>query len=346
MPTLTRRDRVAQGANQGGALYLNSARRWPEPAPGVFELFATHPRNSVDPGDLLTRYIRAITTWDGDGTTKLYTGYGSISANVSPCWVVPLNLNGTWDAPTWAFNAYDMVRWVHWSDGQLLIAGGDGPADWLRIRPSVGGAPPVYIDGWCTPSGYTHPLTIVEHDDYVWVCGGAGEGAVWRGKHNTGNDGEFVLKPLVGWFNTCMFSYQGKLWFQEYTDGSPTFLRYWVEATKTWVTTTFDLGRGDCQYIFPWGGVMLMIFNGRLWSFNGTAVTQRYSGTNVTMLTVDADDNVWICTGNNTFRTSSDLVTWKTMATFNGPGSSYGMHVYEDVLYIGDQFSHIWRTQV
>ena len=163
---------------------------------------------------------------------------------------------------------------------------------------------------------------------------GRGAGAVWRGKHNTGNDGEFVLTPLVGWFNICMFSYQGKLWFQEYTDGAPTFLRYWVEATKTWVTTTIDLGRGDCQYIFPWGGVMLVLFNGKLYSFNGTTVTQRYTRRTfslVTMFTVDADNNVWVCEDSKVFRKSSDLVTWKTVATFNGPGSSYAMYVYDDV---------------
>ena len=94
MPTLTRRDRVAQGANQGGAMYYGALRRWPPPTPGEFEVFATHPTAS-EPGDLLTRYIRTITAWAGDGTPKIYTGYGSISANVSPGYVVPLKFDGT-----------------------------------------------------------------------------------------------------------------------------------------------------------------------------------------------------------------------------------------------------------
>jgi hypothetical protein len=328
-------------------MYFGESRRWPEPAPGVFELFATHPHASTDPGDLTTRYIRDITTWDGDGTVKLYTAYGSISANVAPIYVTPLSLGGTWSADAWAFNAYEMQKFVHWSDGQMMACGGDGPSDWFRARPSVSGAPPVYIDGWCSPKGFIHPMTMVEHDGYMWVSGassGPGGGAVWRGTHETGNDGAFVLQPLIGWFNSCMFSFQSKLWFQE--EGG-TQLKYWVEASDTWVATGVNVGDGNCQYRFPWGSVMLLLFGGKLYSFNGTALTERYGTGDVGLLTVDADSNVWVYESDTQrFRMSSDLTTWTTKARF--PTSEYiaSMYVYEDLLYMGDTHSQIWRTQI
>ena len=350
MPTLTRRDRVAQGANQGGALKYGAAHRWPLPAPGVFELFAINPASRATVADPLTHYIRGITSWAGDGTTKLYMGYGSISANLAPIHIVPLNLNGTWDATVWDFNAFALQRFVHFSTGEMLATGIDGPSDWVRAIP---GSPPVWIDGWCTPAGYKHPMSLVEHDGYVWVSGGGtlgpGFGSVWRGKHITGNDGEFVLGSEFGWFNTCLFSYQGKLWFQPYYGDNgvtPTFLRYWVEASKSWVVTTIDLNKGAVLPIEPWGSLMLMLMDGKMYSFNGTTATLRYTSSlgGINDFCVDASNNVWLVEGNastSTIRRSSDLVTWKVVAQF--PEQSYSIHVLDGIMYLGDRFDSVWR---
>ena len=118
MGTLTRRDRVALGANQGGALYYGAARRWPEPAIGVFEPFGLpHPGSTQRPPPNASieepvHWIRGLIVSDIDGTPKLYTGYGTANVNEAPIYIWPLNLDGTWDpAPAHTFQTFGMTQY-------------------------------------------------------------------------------------------------------------------------------------------------------------------------------------------------------------------------------------------
>lgn len=359
MSVLTRRDRLAVGSTQGGSVYLGEQRRWPEPAPGVFELFATHPGSiQRGAGDFYGHVMFALNVSDLDGTPKLYTGYGSINVNQAPIYIWPLSFNGVWDATyAHAFNAYSL-QYYHHSEGKLWCAGGDGPADYCTGSP--GGT---WIDGWCSPTGFQHPFMITRHDGYTWVCGqtGGNHGGVWRGTHQTGNDGEFVLDdfPPGESLNrpTILFSYQGKLWYQAgYYNLNTAQLRYWDEPSHSFLNSGLKLH--FYTHIFrPWKTVMLSAGSSAVERFNGTSVTKVYDpppkyDQNFNLVTpsivdihVTPDDTVWILDSNGVVRSSTDLVTWEVRA-HKADKDAWSLTVYEDFIYIGDKKDHIWRALV
>ena len=349
MSVLTRRERVASNS-VGGVLYYGERRQWPRPRTGEFEMFATHPESSLRPSDdLYGHCIFGITSWAGSGgVNKLYMGYGSLSYNMDPIYITPLNFDGTWDATVWPFVAFGLQQFVHKSDGQLMATGLDGPADFVRATP---GSPATWIDGWCSPAGFNHPLTLVEHDGYEWVCGQTGAaGSVWRGTHVTGNDGAYVLNhdfPSGVTLNrpTCMFSFQDKLWYQSnYINGPPSTLKYWVEATDTWFDTGLTLNNGATWHIVPWGSVMVMDHDSRVVSFNGTTTTTLLDGGEglvIYDIALDADDNVWVLFGDGRIYKSEDLTHWALMGMMPNAQSVYA---FEDYLYVGDNDDHVWRA--
>ena len=354
---LTRRERVAKGSAQGGALYFADKRRWPLPAIGEFELFATHPGSSQrGAGDFYGHVISALTVSDLDGTPKIYSGYGGINVNQAPIYIWPLSLDGTWaPAAVHPFNAFSLQHY-HKAEGKLWCAGGDGPADFCTGSP--GGT---WIDGWCSPTGYQHPFVITRHDGYTWIAGqGAGNhGNVWRGTHQTGNDGEFVLDdfPPGESLNrpSILFSYQGKLWYQAGYYSLPSAkLLYWVEGSHSFVDSGLKLHNFASMFV-PWKTVMLVDNYKGVQSFNGTSLTSVYYPPPVydqnfneispiiNDIVVTPDDTVWILDSDGVVRSSTDLVTWKVRAR-KPDKDAWSMTVYEDFVYIGDKKDHIWRA--
>ena len=362
MSTLTRRDRVALGSTQGGALYRGDKRRWPESSPGVFEMFATHPGSSQRAAnDYYGHCILGLTVSDLDGTPKIYSGYGSINVNVTPVYVWPLRLNGVWDATyVHSFNAYSLQHYQRY-EGKLWCVAGDGPMDFCTGSP--GGS---WVDGLCAPTTFVHPFMIARHDGYTWVCGqyNGNRGGVWRGQHPTGDDGEFVFDdfPAGETLNRpiTLFPYQSKLWYQAaYTTNAATSrLRYWDEPTRTFVSTSLRLS-GYANIVRPWKTVMLSTGGtAAVERFDGTAVTKVYNPSNLVWvdgiptlielpqiidMCVTPDDTVWILDAAGVLRRSTDLVTWTVWGKHVG---ALSFTVDGNFVYVGDNRDHIWRAKV
>jgi len=377
MSTLTRRDRVAVGAVQGGALYYGPNRRWPEPAPGVFEKFGSpHPGGlKRPPTDKEAHEIQSFIVSDLDGTPKLYSGYGGALINKTPVYVWPLGLDGTWDpAPAHTFNAFGLSRGYLSAEGKLWCHSDQGPSAFCSGSP--GGT---WIDGKLdhpgkpagSDGGMTHAHGIARHDGYTWVRGQYGvdgrTGAVWRGTTPTGSDGEYLVgTPLgLGMYSPhALFSYQGKLWMQPAPDFEdapfPPYedsqLCYWDEAAYKFLPIDLRLQPG-VSTVVPWKTVMLMVngYSGvyKVETFNGTTLTTVYESpfTEATMeICVTADDTVWLLDNVGVFRSSTDLVTWtermRLPSGWSGINTKFSFTVYGDFVYTGDNHDQIWRAKV
>jgi hypothetical protein len=377
-PTLTRRDRVALGAVQGGALYYGATRRWPEPAIGIFEPYATHPGPTTPPArppsDIDGHSIKGFIVSDLDGTPKLYSGYGSSVKNVAPVHIWPMNLNGTFGpSPAHTMNTFGMTHYLY-TEGKLWCFGDQGPTDFCTGSP--GGT---WVDGICHPEttpgsgGFVHAHHLVRHGGYTWISGQkrvtGNTGAVWRCTDPTGSDGQYVWGDSAGlevYHPTGLFTYQGKLWMQPAADfpGSPPpdaapplpayanhKLCYWDETAHTFVPTSLEFLVGSGSIAVPWKTVMLVAGAAKVHSFNGTSITTVYSppggdaGPPIGHIQVTPDDTVWIMDGFGVGRSSTDLVTWtkRFQAEFV---STQTFTVYGDYAYIGDKNDHIWRTKV
>lgn len=382
MSTLTRRDRVAVGAVQGGALYYSDKRRWPEPAPGIFEKFGSpHPGGLTrPPTDVQGHQIGGFIVSDIDGTPKLYSGYGGAIRNIAPIHIWPLNLNGIWDpVPAHTMQCFGIHEY-HVAEGKLWCYTEQGPKSFCTGSP--GGT---WVDGECFPhpgndGGMTHGHHIARHDGYTWIAGQrtiyGNSGTVWRGTTPTGSDGEYVWgSPMTLGLYTPndLFSYQGKLWMQPnsqsfdpempiWEDG---LLCYWDESAHTFLPT--DLRLSQSSHATPWKNLMLVlgsyatatpgVFSHRVETFNGTTLTTVYesflANSTVVNICVTADDTVWILDSTGVFRSSTDLVTWtermqlpstidRTVTGF----LSFSFTVYGDFVYTGDAHDQIWRAKV
>jgi len=381
-PTLTRRDRVALGSAQGGALYYGPNRRWPEHAPGIFQPLGTlHPGSTQrPPTDTDAHHISGFIVSDIDGTPKLYTGYGSALRNLAPIHLWAMKLDGTWDpAPAHTMDTFGMSTGYQYIEGKLWCHGDQGPIDFATGSP--GGT---WVDGACAPEripgpsdregGFVHPHGIARHDGYTWVAGQkrvyGNTGAVWRGTTPTGSDGEWVWGDPLGleaYQPNNIFSYQGKLWISPSPDFPgippnipplPAFQQgrvcYWDEPTHTFLPIN-NVAFQYANKVVPWKTVMLVADGPKLMSFNGTSATAvltfpggAYALT-INDICVTADDTVWLLANDQStlgaFYSSTDLVTWtfRMKTTVDHTGT---FTVYGDYVYIGDKQDQVWRTKV
>ncbi len=366
MGTLTRRDRVALGSAQGGALYYGPNRRWPEHAPGIFEPFGTpHPgATQRPPTDIYAHYIRGFAVSDLDGTPKLYTGYGGATVNQTPIHIWPLKFDGTWDAapahtmPTFGMTAY------HQAEGKLWCYGEQGPTAFCTGSP--GGT---WVDGECFPhtgtdGGMTHPNHIARHGGYTWIAGQkrvvGDSGAVWRCTTPTGSDGEFVFGDPLGlkmYQPNNLFAYQGKLWLSPsitFAETVPPYqqgrLCYWDEPAHTFLP--INVSFQYASVVAPWKTVMLVGDGPKLMSFNGTSATTVYTSpgvgaaaASVQGICVTPDDTVWFVDSKGDYYSSTDLVTWRFRMR-SSIDSTLSFTVYQDYVYTGDKHDRVWRTKV
>lgn len=329
---------------------------WPTHARIAFSEYAEHPKSVDRPvGDVIGHWLQGLTVWDGiDGTPRLWMGYGGIGTNISPTWVVPLNLTtGDWDLDLgFAANCFAISRFYVYDDS-IWAPGMDGQSDYIvGVPDGVGGIDwfdkiAITAQAWSGTAGFDHPLSMAFNGSEMYVAGqDFSDGVIWEGALYDAQPAGSIVRHFdadgaAGRIST-MFWLDGVLYYQSQQSSD---LYAW-DGASTWTDTGLNLAGGQAGFHRLW--------HGEIWydetddgvsKFDGTEVTsQGLAGLSIQHINVGDDDALYALENNgDVWRLSEPGSTWRNIG--NCP-DGVSVAVHNGYVFVGDEHDAVWRAEL